>query len=286
MSESPDSNNAALGSLASEPVGRVEGVRPCVQCGHDLHGQPILREAEHGLLVARCSECGRFASLMDYPMLGLWGRRLGIMLMLLMLAMVIPIALLSALAIFGVGVGLYEEKISAARGLLETMLAASGLQQVTPEWWEANESRARSAMYRAFATMDRQSWTLTLAFAPVPFLIGIIWSAILCGVRRRWIWVTAPIIGLLAFTYVWLSTIGRSGLGTIPVWPYSAAFQIMALPALLAIISVQVVLMAGGLLMGRSILRSIARFVLPPSSRRLLAFLWTIDGLPPPRRRG
>ena len=57
--------NAAtdVGAGATTTGHRIEGVRRCLQCGHDLNGQPILKEPDLGLLLARCPECGRAAAL-------------------------------------------------------------------------------------------------------------------------------------------------------------------------------------------------------------------------------
>ena len=100
---------ASKSSSSEMTVGRIDGVRPCLHCGHDLHGQAIVREAAYGLLIARCPECGTVAALSEHPRLGIWGKRLGATLMATMLTMLIPLLLLTALAIFGVAAGIYDE---------------------------------------------------------------------------------------------------------------------------------------------------------------------------------
>ena len=56
-------------------VSIVLGDRHCAGCGFSLVGQPIVREARYGLLIARCPECGRAAPVEDYPVLGRWANR-------------------------------------------------------------------------------------------------------------------------------------------------------------------------------------------------------------------
>ena len=106
-----ETNPATIAAEADPEVavGRIEGVRPCLQCGHDLHGQVIARESTYGLLIARCPECGSVAALSEHPRLGIWGRRLGTLLMTTMLALLVPLLLLTALAIFGIAAGLFDE---------------------------------------------------------------------------------------------------------------------------------------------------------------------------------
>ena len=48
----------------------------------------------------------------------------------------------------------------------------------------------------------------------------------------------------------------------------------------------QTLIMTLGLLIGRTLLRSLACFVLPPRSRGLVRVLWTVDGRKPPEEPG
>ena len=267
------------------PCGRIGGVRPCLRCGHDLHGQSILREPEHGLFIARCPECGTVAALTEYPTLGVWGRRLGNILMATMIALLIPLALLSGLALFGIAALLFDELVRDARVVLETMAAAPN-EQILPEWWIANGGEARLRMLRVFLTFDRQETMIAVALSPLPMLIGILWSAILCGMPRRRLWLAAPAMGGVACLFIGVMLLDRVPLGTVPVWSYSAAFQAMAWPGMIALILAETILMTIGLLLGRTLFRLLASFALPPRSRLMVSFLWTIDGLDPPRGRG
>jgi hypothetical protein len=288
---SPATETSAPTGSSEAIIARVDGTRPCLRCGHDLHGQSIVREPEYGLFIARCSECGTVAAMTEYPTLGVWGRRLGIALMTVMIALLIPVALLSALAIFGIASVIFDERIHAAREVLNIMLGGDsqmlgGDGQVTPAWWSANGADARRRMTEAFFQFDRGDLMLVVATSPVAVLIGMIWSGLLVGLPRRRLWLAGPVLGVIACAYVGLAVLERDTLGVTPVWLYSAAFTIMAWPGMGSIIVLQTGLLIVGLLFGRTLTRWLATFALPPRARRLVSFLWTVDGLDPPRGRG
>lgn len=67
-------------SAAPERIAIVSGDRVCVSCGFNLHGQHVVREEHYAMLMIRCPECGQVASLHEYPVLGAWARRLGMVL--------------------------------------------------------------------------------------------------------------------------------------------------------------------------------------------------------------
>ena len=275
-------------SASEVAVGRIDGVRPCLQCGHDLHGQAIVREATYGLLIARCPECGTVAALSEHPRLGIWGKRLGATLMATMLTMLIPLLLLTALAIFGVAAGIYDELGRDGRTALNAMSGDFPVlpDQITPEWWASNGDRATRAVLGEVFTLDAEERMLLTALLPVPVLLGIIWSGILVGVPRRRLWIAAVATGACALLYLWIGTIDTVQLGAEPVWYSTAVFQIIAWPLMGSVILIQAGLMAIGLFLGRPLLRRLAAFMLPPRPRRIMSFLWTVDGLEPPRGRG
>ncbi len=275
-------------SASEMTVGRIDGVRPCLQCGHDLHGQAIVREATYGLLIARCPECGTVAALSEHPRLGIWGKRLGATLMATMLTMLIPLLLLTALAIFGVAAGIYDETARDGRTALTAMTSENplGPDRITPEWWATNGDQARRAVVEEVLILDSQERMILLFLLAVPLLLGVLWSGILVGVPRRRLWIVAVASGAVALFYLWIGTVDDQRLGVDPVWYSTAVFQIIAWPLMGGVILIQTGLMAIGLLIGRPLLRRLAGFVLPPRARRTMAFLWTIDGLEPPRGRG
>ncbi|MFG0259295.1 MAG: DUF4199 domain-containing protein, partial [Phycisphaerales bacterium JB041] len=84
----------------TERLGVVSGDRLCVQCGFNLHGQTITREPHYRMLSVRCPECSTLASLQEYPVLGRWGPRFGVILALVWLVFTLG-------AIFFTGFTLY-----------------------------------------------------------------------------------------------------------------------------------------------------------------------------------
>lgn len=56
----------------------VTGDRLCTRCGYSLVGQSVFREPHYDLLIVRCPECGTVAGVQEYPLLGAWAHRWGL----------------------------------------------------------------------------------------------------------------------------------------------------------------------------------------------------------------
>ena len=268
----------------SNVVARIDGVRPCLHCGHDLHGQPIRREESLGLLVTFCPECAQAASLVDYPSLGIWGRRLGVLSLICMIIMVLVFLVVSVMSLFGIIMGLTSELYGPAQSAMNSMI--DGGWQVERSWWEANAAKARATMWSSVNYRDPDFVGIGLLFLPICFIIGVIWSGILLGLRRRYL----PLVGIAICVLGWLC-----------IWPvlitdgnYNTSNQISAyrlarrelVPMLsfLVMTGLSIPLMLG-LSFGRPILRSLVKVVLPPGSRGMLRPLWEIDGIQVPLHR-
>ena len=57
---------------------RLVGTRTCLGCGHELAGQAIIRTVDEELPFVRCSECGRAAHILEYPVISRWSGTLGV----------------------------------------------------------------------------------------------------------------------------------------------------------------------------------------------------------------
>ena len=110
MTDSPTSDNtsdatnggaAARAGTTDARLGVVLGDRLCVRCGFNLHGQTITREPHYQMLSVRCPECSTLASLQEYPVLGRWGQRFGIVFALLWLAVALGATFFTGLTLYG-----------------------------------------------------------------------------------------------------------------------------------------------------------------------------------------
>lgn len=280
---SPSDRADTIDPTRLDIVSRVEGVRPCVHCGHDLHGQPIRREDSLGVLVAFCPECGRAASLVEHPTLGVWGRRLGVFFAACMIAVVILVLVATVMSLFGIMMGLSSEAISDSRAVLSEMVEkdvpGSGGWQIERSWWEANAGEARRAMWWSVDFRDDDFLLIGMLFLPICFLMGVIWSGILLGLRRRHLPLAGAVICLLSWSIMEIGMLvrTRAGVNAFPTSTYRLVEQEL-LPTVgtfvMSGLSIPFIL---GLLFGRPILRSLVKAVLPPRSRGILRPLWDID---------
>ena len=265
-------------------VSRIDGVRPCLRCGHDLHGQPIRREESLGLLITFCPECGQAASLADYPSLGIWGRRLGVLSLVCVIFTVLVFLVVSVMSLFGMTLGLTSELLSPAQSAMNSMI--DGGWQVERSWWEANAAMARERMWSAVNYRDNEFVGIGLLFLPICFIIGTIWSGILLGLRRRYLPLAGIALCLLGWLCIWPVLIAEGDFNTNnQISAYRLARrELVPLLSFMVMTGLSIPLMLG-FSFGRPILRSLVRVVLPPGSRGMLRPLWEIDGIQVPLGR-
>ena len=276
--------NAAtdVGAGATTTGHRIEGVRPCLQCGHDLNGQPILKEPDLGLLLARCPECGRAAALVEHPTLGVWGRRLGVLVLTTIVGVVVILSIVTAASMFGVTMGMFQELSSDARVTLGQMIPEN-TWQVTEDWWRANGTAARPVMWRAVDPWNPDVMTLGIIFLLLSLIAGVLWSGVLLGVRWRWLPLFGIGIGVSSWALTWLpvlTTRNAQGL-SFPVSTRDFVMREMLPLVGLGVTAFLTLSLVVGLLVGRPILRAAVGFILPARSRRMLRPLWDVDGLDP-----
>lgn len=323
----PDATNggaAAGAGTADARLGVVLGDRLCVRCGFNLHGQTITREPHYQMLSVRCPECSTLASLQEYPVLGRWGQRFGIVFALLWLVFALG-------ATFFTGFTLYlASELSAGVSTLpaarqiglafaeyslepETIVGDAGADVLVPtfdfadrdmadvwvgrEWLRAQDTASLTRGHRA----DPTYWLRMLVSVIPPLLIGsawgVVWSILLLHRRKvRGLLVTGLIVGLCVPLIVlshWGSAAGWDGFGPWSTYSWSddvyarsiAARELGLLPALIALGTGYLGIVLG-LLVGRKLVRGVVRLLLPPNLRGSLAVLWHVDGLPSPPVRG
>lgn len=296
-----DRTGAPTGSPAgAQPeaarVSVLVGDRLCTGCGYNLTGQPIVREPHYQLLVVRCPECGVVASVQDYPTLGRWAGRWAAVLAALWFIGLTGIAIGTSAAIFGLSLGASE---SAAREYRDTLddLYMEWLQELHPgvdvssrwnfetfdQWWQTIQPSQILAdaggFFRAADWFAMVLWILLFLFA---MAIGTFWSTALLHLRRR----GRLIFGLLMIAVpAALATAGNWSeiAGTDIDWAAEGAWHQVGLPFMGLSLVVALLGLWAGLLIGRRIIRSLIRLLLPPRLRGPLALLWTADGLAPPR---
>ncbi|MBX3401935.1 MAG: hypothetical protein KF699_00850 [Phycisphaeraceae bacterium] len=277
---------------AEQRVSLLAADRACTRCAFNLVGQSIVRESHYGLLIIRCPECGTVASLQEYPLLGRWANRWAALLAGLWFLVITAGTLAVAGVITGFTFGVSQ---SAAERVVETIKSAYIAHETArgtdpnainwwwitdPTWWPAQDKRKIIADAGGwFGAIRWRAFAIWLAGGTVLFTFAAAW-AVLMSHRRgvRLVLTTLPMI-LFAMLFWALSQTGGSTFSSVydlaagMLWP-------VVLPMSLACAAVS---LCAGVLLGRPLARIVVRAALPPRLRVPLGWLWTCDGLAPPK---
>ncbi len=263
---------------------RLIGTRACLRCHHELDGQPIIRIEPEGLLVARCPECGRASPVLEYPVLGHWGSRLGVGLLLLYIVIAVAAVLSVAATCFGIALQITESSYRGLRTLIQSKWDVASRESAfdTSNTWEANlawwHERGPGIIAEFEATQGLGFSSLPIlemgGFALLAALFGVIWAGLFAGVRRSRLWILPIVSYLITIGLAILMT--RLGDGPlVPIYWIADSVRVRSL--------VPFTLLAGtvgleiGILMGRPVLRMLTRLLLPPNRQSDVDFLWRVD---------
>ncbi len=135
------------------------GDRFCTKCGYNLIGQEIVREEHYALLIVRCPECATVTGLQDYPRLGTWGARWGMVLAALWMILLLCLWPATSGIMLGFSIGMADE------GSRDYARHLSGLQA-------AAEAKAEPPVTQRSAETPTPATPATPALVPVPALPG------------------------------------------------------------------------------------------------------------------
>lgn len=298
----------AMAAETEQPISVVVGERYCIECGYNLIGQPIWRDAQYRMFIVRCPECATVASVQEYPLLGRWAKRWAMVLAGLWL-----LALLGALAASGgvlygaaaavaySGSGEYAQYL---QGHQATWMSAqdpdqlqsagryfgpsSVYQSIEQQWWSSvdpDELLRQAGGWRG--AFDFNALRQFVWIAPTVFAIGIFWAVALLHLRKWLLAIvgSAPVglAGIFLLLHI-VNTDPEANIWWFSV--YDAASYQLAPTTMLMMLIILFLLMQVGLTFGRPFTRLLARALLPPRLRGGLAFLWIADGRALPRVKG
>jgi len=227
---------------AGPVVGQVETDRYCDECGFNLRTQPVFRDERSGVLMMRCTECGRFhaAALLTTASQNLFRRAGSLMVVIWMLLFVWLMVM--------TGIGLVAMQFAT----LDELTQGRG-NRIAP--------KADFDGYRTYMLlMLGGSATLT-------FVQGLLQTCI-CYHWPRWVYyLTAVLIPLIPLSIVYYGW--REQAPALVQW---------ALPFQIGHYIAQVFGGTMAAMFGRSFFRLMATILLPPRSRVVLGHLWLIDG--------
>lgn len=284
-------------------VSTIVGDRLCTDCGFNLTGQPVMKEPTYGLFIARCPECGAVASLQEYPLLGKWAGRWASLAAALWLLVLLGGAAGFGMLTFGLSMGAAQVGADdyADSILLRSPAATSATGQslggfggglnrwnsiVERSWWDTQDAwailRDAGGFRRLVASRVVGFW-MGVFIAGV--IVGVVASVALLHARRiRAVFLVLLPIAISVTVQVIVSTsmasnasagltVSARDLAVVTLGP--VVFTITDGSAYLGLVL--------GVLIGRPVVRGLARGLLPPRMRSALAFLWLADGKAPPR---
>lgn len=294
--------------VASVRLGSVTGDRRCVECGFNLRGQPVVREAHYHMVAVLCPECGTPTALTEYPIRSEWSRRLGqsIMMAVLLVMLVVFLGLGSTMA------GLVHQAVRVAAEPLAEAIATefakspqanqtySGVYGVPfrqnttspdtaidPSWWTAHSSSPWPTKvtppFRAFGGRTGYVWLYGAAML-------FPWAAILACVmphRKRWSLMVIPLVTVAVSVVVLIWYHGGASSAGYYAMVYLSATDcaVSVLPEWLWVVegAVFVIPLVLGAFAGRPLARRLIRWLVPPRQYVAFGFLWAADGLPMPK---
>lgn len=296
------------GTDQERPVSTILGDRLCVKCAYNLRGQPVVREAHYGLLIARCPECNTPAALQEYPLLGRWPGRIRV-LVALAYAIVVMLAVALALGMLGgFSAGIAGEgRRGAAQAIAEQWAAHVNAKEaegssiakslplytqlyrddngrvnayiwnpVDPEWWRAQDERP--VWTTLLWPVVRENTRYIFLTAMVFFVYASAWAVLLLGARRpvmlvAWMVPLALVLCFQALEHVVDASAAVNHNA-------NSLARADALPAATMVVALVWSIFGGlGVWFGRPLARLGVRALLPPTLRGALAELWFTDGV-------
>jgi hypothetical protein len=110
----------------------MTGDRFCTKCGYNLVGQEIVREEHYEMLIVRCPECATVTGLEDYPRLGVWAARWGIVLAGLWMILLLGLWPATSGIMLGFSMVMVEEGSRDYGHYLDDLQTAAEARSVTP----------------------------------------------------------------------------------------------------------------------------------------------------------
>jgi hypothetical protein len=266
---------------------RIEADLFCANCGYNLHTQPVVRDERLGILVVRCTECGRFQPAgVASNATRVWLSRLATIILAVWIIGVTGFAI-------GAGFGMGGLQVAHVELLTTGGWFAPDGTRVYPSWdpvarkriWVTRDDRTVEIVgepaWRRTLQPDREivdeKIIAVVVFSLIllaPLVFGAVMAAIMWHVPRRRYWMLGvlPVLaGAIVVTAFHIDESARGGNTPLVAAVVAAA------------VVEQWVMIFTGTRIGRPIARFLASLFVPPRPRQALSFLWTCDGraLPP-----
>lgn len=271
-----------------ERAARVESDLFCENCGYNLHSLPVVRDERLGILVVRCTECGRFApAAVASSASRVWLNRLAVTALACWVLAALAFTAFSAVALGAMqvasvevlthgtyvtpeGVPVYRTWDPATAKMVWRSLDRDAIIAGEPGWQRT--WRPRAELYAERGPLA----VLAFFFIAIPTSVGALFAVMLWHVARRryLLLILLPALAAVVVVSGFHAEQSRGGERTG-----------MVLGLVLSAAVVQAVLLLAGTRLGRPVARWLVSLIIPPGPRQALSFLWICDGLPAPALR-
>ncbi len=294
----PVHRQPSVAAAQDERIGLVRGDRLCQQCAYNLTGQPVLREQHYQMLIVRCPECGSVAAIQQQPVLAQWLGKLHGLWLVMWTLLILILGFGGTAALAGIAYGVASAtSFSANEPIRQSYLATlpPEQQQTSPvgtynpsldfdQWWAQQDIAALRQELGGFGALIR--WPeLLMMLTPhllLTFALGTVWAAVLIHWRRKGLilwWIIYCGI-LLVWTLLFQQAFTPSQYSVVSIW--RASEQLVGKPILWAVTLLTALVLLPSIVFGRSVMRIMIRYLLPPRMQASLSTLWRTDGLEPP----
>jgi hypothetical protein len=265
-----------------EKHARFEADFFCTNCGYNLYTQPVTRDERLGILVVRCTECGRYQPAgVASNAARVWLARFAAILLFFWIVCVLGFVFGSTFGLGALQSGHVEALTTSGYFTPDGVRLYRGYDPTARKsiWVRMDNDEQvliDNPVYRRTFTVDRELRREPIFFAFIcalvllpPITFGVVMSVVMWHVRRRWYWLLAalPPIAAVVVMAIYLVDIGDRQENK---------------PLLFAIVGFavaeQIVMIMLGTRIGRPIARWIVSLVVPPRPRQALSFLWAADG--------
>lgn len=278
------------------PAETLAGDRLCMQCMHPLVGSPITREPATGLLYVRCGECGTASALFEYPTVGPWLKRMKAVASATLIAIMLVVTLVVGgialgIVVAGIDVGgeisgrvLFGRYRELGGAVDEQGWNGSAWGPANLNWIQSAEGEAELARVRfapsVVTALAAVSLFASIVLAPFAFTLGV-------ALMRRSVLERALILALIICVAAAIGIVLSTGSlnlprPTTPSW-FDVARERHGLWFGATACAVLLCVGASVAAMAPAVAAAMARFMLPPRDRRLVAWLWEWRGKPVPR---
>ena len=257
----------------------------CVDCGYNLHSQPVTRDERLGIFIARCPECGKFHPAgVGITAAGSWSQRSTTALLVLWV-LFLMFAIFWIMMAMGTVVATHAELLSYRKpvapdgrpahwkGLSDGAVIAvyDDNGQAVNNWREKRTTQVQTLgpwQWNERRWILRTRLTLLALAAGVGLFTGMLLAIFLWHwPKKRYLWVI--LLPLAA------------GLGSVVIYSLDPDYdEVVGWMTMLALgyAAFEGVFLVIGVKLGRPLARLLLSMFIPPRPRQHFAFLWRVDG--------